>query len=207
MKGNTVLLIIASLLLICTLSISYQNSQQIQELRQENTVMLERIDSLINLAHVQPKSTNTQVADSLSDAVNEAAQEIAETGKGLFEFFNAIIEGISNGIDKGNGSKAQQAPKPKMVVTSKYRMEDRYVEYKGVILPEVKGTETGQVDLSISIDYSGDVKSAKLKSATGITNEDVIEACKKAALKTGFNLNTSQNGYQYGTITYFFKME
>lgn len=206
MKGNTLLAVIASLLLIASLSISYKNNQQIKELRQENTVMLERIDSLINLAHVQPKSTNTQVADSLSDAVNEAAYEIAETGKGLFEFFNAIIEGISNGIDKGNGSKAQQAPKPKMVVTSKYRMEDRYVTGK-IVNPEIIGDETGQVDINISIDFLGQVVSAKLKSSTGITNEDVIEACKKAALRTKFNSNVHESNYHPGTITYFFKME
>ena len=206
MKGNTLLAVIASLLLIASLSISYKNNQQINELRQENSYMLERIDSLINLSYSNQASYNNQVPDSLSDAVNEAAYEIAETGKGLFEFFNAIIEGISNGMDKGNGSKAQQAPKQKMVVTSKYRMEDRYVEYRGVILPEVKGTETGQVDLTIRIDKYGEVKSAKLKSASGITNEDVIEACKKAALQTRFSSNYDVD-IQSGTITYFFKME
>lgn len=60
--------------------------------------------------------------------------------------------------------------------------------------------------LNILVDHSGDVKSAKLKSATGITNEDVIEACKKAALKTDFNYD-SDRGYknkQSGTITYIF---
>ena len=223
MKGNTVLLVIASLLLITSVSISYKNSRQINELRQENSFMLERIDSLISLSYRNQASHNNQVPDSLSYAVDEAAYEIAETGNGLFEFFNAIIEGISNGIDKGNdkvndkvadkgttkgnGNKVQPAPKPKMVVTSKYRMEDRYVEYRGVELPDCTGSETGQVDLAIRIDKYGDVKFARLRDASGISDEDVIDACKKAALKTKFNSNIDLDGYQAGSITYFFKME
>ena len=60
--------------------------------------------------------------------------------------------------------------------------------------------------MDIYVDYSGDVKSAKLKSTTGITNEDVIEACKKAALKTSFNsnLDMGMGEKQAGTITYTF---
>ena len=207
MKGNTLLLVIATFLLICSLLISYNNNRQIKELRQENFFIYERIDSLINLSQATQESTNNQVPDSLSDAVNEAAYTMAEAGKGLFEFFGTIIEGISNEMDKDAGNKTTSVPvcKPKMVVTSKYRMEDRYVEYNGVVLPDLKGSESGQVDLSISIDFFGNVKSAKIKSTTGITNEDVIEACKKAALQTKFN--TDQKGYQPGSITYFFKME
>ena len=80
-----------------------------------------------------------------------------------------------------------------------------YVSYK-VTEPEFIGDQVGEVVLTILVDYSGDVKSAKLQNATGVTNEDVIEACKKAALKTNFNYN-SDIGYdtkQSGTITYIF---
>ena len=90
-------------------------------------------------------------------------------------------------------------------MSTKYRLEDRYVSYK-VQEPELIGDQPGEIVLSILVDYSGDVKSAKLQSATGITNEEVIEACKKAALKTSFNYD-SDRGYsdkQSGTITYTF---
>jgi hypothetical protein len=204
MKGNTVLLIIASLLLICTLSISYKNSQQIQELRQENSIMLERIDSLINLAYVHPKSTNTQVPDSLSEAVQELAYEAADTGKGLLELFRYIFNIKS---DENNGSASEkEVSAPKITVKSKYRVEDRYVD-SYIKQPEIIGDETGQVELNIRIQFSGQVTSVKLKNAIGITNEEVIEACKKAALRTKFNLNVHQNEPQPGTITYFFVEE
>ena len=85
---------------------------------------------------------------------------------------------------------------------SSYRMEDRY-SY-GVYDPEELGNAEGIVKLDITINYSGDVKSAKLNSASTITDEEVIEACKKAALKTNFNLNSDAPKLQQGTITYTF---
>ena len=64
----------------------------------------------------------------------------------------------------------------------------------------------GEVYLEhVFYNYKGEMP-AKLQSVTGITNEEVIEACKKAALKTNFNYN-SDIGYdtkQSGTITYTF---
>ena len=90
-------------------------------------------------------------------------------------------------------------------MSTKYRLEDRYVSYK-VQEPELIGDQSGEVVLNILVDYSGDVKSAKLQSVTGITNEEVIEACKKAALKTSFNYDSDKgyNDKQSGTITYTF---
>lgn len=90
-------------------------------------------------------------------------------------------------------------------VTSKYRLEDRYVIFE-VKEPEFLGNQVGEVVINISVNWSGEVKSAKLQKATGITDEEVIEACKKAALQTNFNMN-SDTGYRTktsGTITYIF---
>lgn len=90
-------------------------------------------------------------------------------------------------------------------VTSKYRLEDRYVIFE-VKEPEFLGNQVGEVVINISVNWSGDVKSAKLQKATGITDEEVIEACKKAALQTNFNINsdTGHSTKTSGTITYIF---
>lgn len=87
-------------------------------------------------------------------------------------------------------------------VKSSYRMEDRYVSFR-VEDPEVRGNAEGIVKLDIAIDKFGDVKSAKLNSASTITDEEVIEACKKAALRTDFSSNYDVT-IQRGTITYTF---
>ena len=90
-------------------------------------------------------------------------------------------------------------------VTSKYRIEDRYVSLS-VVKPKYLGQEGGEVVLNISVDWTGEVKSAKVQKTTGITDEDVIEACKKAALQTSFNSDLEAVGRakKSGTITYIF---
>ena len=187
MKCNTVLLALVALLLCGTLFLSYTNFEQIQVLRQENTNLWVKIDSVQQICSKKPvKQSSAPVTKT------------ASTGSAFLDYL------IQLGEEEQREAERTRA-KEKIKVTSKYRLEDRYVSYQ-VKEPELKGTEVGEVVLSILVNYSGDVKSAKLQSVTGITNEEVIEACKKAALKTNFNHN-SDIGYdtkQSGTITYTF---
>ena len=186
MKGNTALLVLIFIALCGTLFLSYTNFQQIQLLRQENTNLWVKIDS------VQQISSKKPVAQKAAPAAKKS------TGSAFLDF---LIE-----LDEESQREAAAArAKQKVVVSTKYRLEDRYVSYK-VQEPELIGDQPGEIVLNILVDYSGDVKSAKLQSVTGINNEEVIEACKKAALKTGFNYD-SDKGYsdkQSGTITYTF---
>ena len=186
MKGNTALLVLILIALCGTLFLSYTNFQQLQLLRQENTNLWIKLDS------VQRISSKKPMAQKAAPAAKKS------TGSAFLDF---LIE-----LDEESQREAAAArAKQKVVVSTKYRLEDRYVSYK-VQEPELIGDQPGEIVLNILVDYSGDVKSAKLQSVTGITNEEVIEACKKAALKTGFNYD-SDKGYsdkQSGTITYTF---
>ena len=186
MKGNTVLLIIILVALGGSLYMSYSNLQQVHLLRQENSMLWEKLDSVQQIVNKKPVKQK---------AVPAATQS---TGSPFLDFL------IQMGEESEREAAAERA-KQKVVVSTKYRLEDRYVSYK-VTEPNYIGTQVGEVVLDILVDYSGDVKSAKLKSVTGITDEEVIESCKKAALKTNFNYN-SDIGYnvkQPGTITYTF---
>ena len=186
MKGNTALLVLILIALCGTMFLSYTNFQQLQLLRQENTNLWIKLDS------VQRISSKKPVAQKAAPAAKKS------TGSAFLDF---LIE-----LDEESQREAAAArAKQKVVVSTKYRLEDRYVSYK-VQEPELIGDQPGEIVLNILVDYSGDVKSAKLQSVTGINNEEVIEACKKAALKTGFNYD-SDKGYsdkQSGTITYTF---
>lgn len=187
MKGNTVLLVLITILLCGNLFLSYTNFQQIQMLRQENTNLWVKVDSVQQICSKKP------VKQSAAPAAKPAT-----TGSAFLDFLIQIGEEEAK-------EAARERAKQKVIVSTKYRLEDRYVSYK-VQEPELIGDQVGEVVLNISVDYSGDVKSAKLHSATGITNEEVIEACKKAALKTSFNYNSDigYNTKQSGTITYVF---
>lgn len=124
---------------------------------------------------------------------------------GVVSFINELVDDAQEeyrAAKKANQNAPKKAVVPRLKVKSSYRMEDRY-SY-GVDDPQELGSAEGIVKLDITIDIYGQVKSAKLNSASTITDEEVIEACKKAALKTMFNLNSDAPKLQQGTITYTF---
>ena len=186
MKGNTALLVLILIALCGTLFLSYTNFQQLQLLRQENTNLWIKLDS------VQRISSKKPVAQKAAPAAKKS------TGSAFLDF---LIE-----LDEESQREAAAArAKQKVVVSTKYRLEDRYVSYK-VQEPDLIEDQARDTVLNILVAYSEDVKSAKLQSSTGITNEEVIEACKKAALKTSFNYDSDRGTRekQSGTITYTF---
>ena len=190
MKSNTLLLVIMSVLFLGTLYISYTNSKQIDTLKQENANLNAKIDSVLQITKEQlpqqPMATETLPSPK-------------GIGSALLDYL------MSLGDEADDDASVKKSKKKRIVVATKYRIEDRYVRYD-IEKPELKGDEVGNVVISILVNYSGDVNSAKLKSATGITNEEVIEACKKAALKTKFNYDTDADydEKKRGTITYIF---
>lgn len=124
---------------------------------------------------------------------------------GVVSFINELVGDAQEeyrAAKKANENAPKKAVVPRLKVKSSYRMEDRY-SY-GVYDPEELGNAEGIVKLDITISTIGQVNSAKLNSASTITDEEVIEACKKAALKTDFNLNLDAPKIQQGTITYTF---
>lgn len=193
MKGNTLLLAAIAALLCGSLYLSYMNFQQMQQLRQENTDMLMKIDSL---QQVFAKAPQVQPAAPAPAPAPAPAVKQKTTGSAFLDFLLELGEETEKEI-------AAEKAKQKVEVTTKYRLEDRYVTYK-VHEPEIIGNQAGEVVLNILVDKYGSVKSAKLKSATGITDEEVIEACKKAALQTDFNSNYDHSDNRPGTITYIF---
>jgi len=188
MKGNTVLLVLITILLCGTLFLSYTNFHEIQVLRQENTNLWEKIDSVQQICSKKP--------------VKQSSAPVAKTASTGSPFLDYLIQ-----LGEEEQREAERArAKEEIKITSKYRLEDRYVSYQ-VHEPELKGTEVGEVVLNISVGTLGDVKSVKVQSVSGITNEEVIEACKKAALKTSFNYNSDHRVNKSGTITYTFSVK
>lgn len=125
---------------------------------------------------------------------------------GVVSFINELVGDAQEeyrAAKKANQNAPKKAVAPRLKVKSSYRMEDRYVGYK-VYEPQELGNAEGIVKLDITISTIGQVNSAKLNSASTITDEEVIEACKKAALKTRFNYNYDAPKLQQGTITYTF---
>lgn len=99
---------------------------------------------------------------------------------GVVSFINELVGDAQEeyrAAKKANENAPKKAVVPRLKVKSSYRMEDRY-SY-GVYDPEELGNAEGIVKLDITISTIGQVNSAKLNSVSTITDEEVIEACKK----------------------------
>lgn len=224
--GNGKLLQVLTLLLCLSFGyFTFKNYDDIKELRNENAFLRDTIDSLLcqpatasvkeDIGKTEKKSERKDAADkSEKKSIAKPAASKSSASKpdekpaptGVVSFINELVGDAQEeyrAAKKANENAPKKAVVPRLKVKSSYRMEDRYVGYK-VYEPQELGNAEGIVKLDITISTSGQVKSAKLNSASTITDEEVIEACKKAALKTDFNLNLDAPKIQQGTITYTF---
>lgn len=201
--GNGKLLQVLTLLLCLSFGyFTFKNYDDVKELRDENAFLRDTIDSLL----CQPGTASIKEDIGKPEEKSAAAQPDEKPAPtGVVSFINELVGDAQEeyrAAKKANENAPKKAVVPRLKVKSSYRMEDRY-SY-GVDDPQELGNADGIVKLDITIDIYGQVKSAKLNSASTITDEEVIEACKKAALKTMFNLNSDAPKLQQGTITYTF---
>ena len=206
--GNGKLLQVLTLLLCLSFGyFTFKNYDDIKELRNENEFLRDTIDYLLcqpATASIKEDIGRPEEKSERNVAAAKPDEKPAPTG--VVSFINELVGDAQEeyrAAKKANENAPKKAVVSRLKVKSSYRMEDRYVGYK-VYEPQELGNAEGIVKLDITIDFSGDVKSAKLNSASTITDEEVIEACKKAALKTDFNLNLDAPKLQQGTITYTF---
>lgn len=178
--------ILTLLLCLCFGYFTYKAYSDVQQVKEENAILREALDSLL------VGSTMTS-PDAEPDPLSAASS--------ISAFMDELITDAHK--EYRAGKKANAKEKLGVKVKSSYRMEDRYVSFR-VEDPDVRGNAEGIVKLDIAINELGNVKSAKLNSASTITDEEVVEACKKAALKTGFNYNFDAPKLQRGTIMYTF---
>ena len=174
------------LLCLCFGYFTYKAYSDVQQVKEENAILHEALDSLL-------------VGSTMTSP--DAEQDPLSAASSISAFVDEIITDAHK--EYRAGKKADAKEKLGVKVKSSYRMEDRYVSFR-VKDPDVRGNAEGIVKLDIAINELGNVNSAKLNSASTITDEEVIEACKKAALKTGFNYNFDAPKLQRGTITYTF---
>lgn len=99
--------------------------------------------------------------------------------------------------NSGNGGSG------KVTVSAKVKVEDRYVNGSTVLPKVTKGPE-GVVIIGIVMDKGGYVTSAKVRSGSTIKDEDILDACKEAALRTRFSMNLDVSDKHPATITYTF---
>lgn len=88
-------------------------------------------------------------------------------------------------------------------VSAKVKVENRYVQGTTYV-PKVTSGPAGVVVINVVVNRLGTVGSVSVDSSSTITAEDILDACKEAALKTDFAYNPEAPDKSRGTITYTF---
>lgn len=187
MDTNKILLFIAVLLCGATGYFAYQTSQEVKELKAQAKVTEQKVDSLMLATAKIAKSTKTVSGNRQPKS-----------------FWEALFSEIEESEKAAKAEERAKAARAKVTVSTSYRLEDRYVIGK-VELPEHLGSQVGTITVNVSVGQGGTVKKTSVADGATITDPEVIESVRKAALKTDFNTNFDAPELQEGTITYTFK--
>lgn len=187
MKAERILLFIV--LICCGVSgyFSYEMSQEIKALKAQSQVTEQKVDSLMIVT--------AKIAQS-SKVVKSNSQP-----KSFWEMLFSELEAEQKAA---TAQRKAQVAKQKVTVSTSYRLEDRYV-VGDVELPDHSGDQSGRITVKVWVNQSGSVKKTSVMDGASITDPEVIESTRKAALKTDFNRDYDAPESVEGTITYIFK--
>ena len=143
----------------------------------------------------------SDLAKSVSDLqskVNSLQKTVDRLSGGQHQASTSPVSSTATTTQPASGSKASG----RVSVAAKVKVEDRYVEK--TVLPQVSTGPEGTVVVNVTIDPGGSVSGAKIGSGSTIKDEEILDKCKEAALKSKFNINVYVGSKHPGTITYTF---
>ena len=165
---------------------SYKTSQEVKEMKEQAQLAQLKIDSLMVATAKIAKSTKTV-----------SGKQQPKT------FWEALFSAMEEEEKATAAAARKQEAAAKVRVSTSYHLEDRYVLGK-VELPDVLGSQAGKITVNISVNRYGTVKKTSVAEGATITDPNVIEAVRRAALQTDFNSNYDAEELAPGTITYTF---
>ncbi len=143
----------------------------------------------------------SDLAKSVSDLqskVNSLQKAVDRLSGGQRQASTSPVSSTATTTQLASGSKASG----RVSIAAKVKVEDRYVEK--TVLPQVSTSPEGTVVVNVTIDPGGSVSGAKIGSGSTIKDEEILDKCKEAALKSKFNINVYVGSKHPGTITYTF---
>lgn len=184
----------------------------LSQLQTKVTALQEKVNNL---------SSNPSSNSGVSTAAANSSKDVSELTKSVSDLQSKVnimqktIDRLSIGQQRqassNQTSSTATTTQPSSItsqssgrvsVTSKVKVEDRYVEKTA--LPQVSNGPEGIVVVNVTIDPGGNVSGAKIGTGTTINDEEILDKCKEAALKSKFNINVYVSSKHPGTITYTF---
>ena len=191
MDSNKFLLVLVLLLCGATGYFAYKTSEEVKSLKEQLAVTESKVDSLMTATVKIAQSTKT-------------SKSVASRQQQPRSFWEELFSSLEEEQKKSDAQAKAKAAKERVTVSASYRLEDRYVLGK-VDLPEYLGSQPGTITVNITVDHTGNVKKTSVADGATISDPEVIESVRKAALKTDFNTDFDAPQAAEGTITYTFK--
>ena len=180
--------LLGALILICGAAcfFSYKATVEVKEIKEQSEIAQLKIDSLM-----------------VATAKIAKAQQARASKKQPRSFWEELFSAIEEDEKATAAAAKKKEAAAKVRVSTSYHLEDRYV-IGNVEIPDVLGSQAGKITVSILVNQSGTVKKTSVAEGATITDPDVIDAVRRAALKTDFNSNYDAHELASGTITYTF---
>lgn len=142
------------------------------------------------------------------DDLQKAVNRISKTPSAAASLKQAIDKVVAAAPPAPQGNIPSQSSQPsnskgKISISAKVKVENRYVLYD-TPLPIGANKQAGKVIINATVSRGGSVVAVSVNPNSTISDEDVVDACKEAALKTHFAYNSDAPDKAQGTITYTF---
>lgn len=222
-NNNNLLFKGLSLLLIATIGLNIYRTEmtnrEVSKLSKTVEQLTARLDSLsvdemtVGTAAATPAAGSKEFA-KMSRAVSSLESKVSAL-QGAVERLSraqgkpaAAPKAAATSSAPASSSAARTAVQPalsngRVSVSAKVKVDNRYVEGT-THLPAVTVGPAGTVVVNVTMNQIGIVGAVSINSATTIKDENIIDLCKEAALRTRFSFNPDAPDKSRGTITYTF---
>lgn len=139
---------------------------------------------------------------ALQGSVDRLSRSQAQSG-GTSRVSGNSPSGQSSSAGSSAAATTPSSSSGRVSVSAKVKVENRYVSGT-TYLPKVTTGPAGIVIINVSMDQVGIVGAVSVNSSSTITDEEILDQCKEAALKTHFSYNPDAPNKSTGTITYTF---
>lgn len=148
-------------------------------------------------------SNLSQMVTSLGSKVTALQGSVDQLSRAQSKPATEVAAPKSEPVSKPMATAASIPSYGKVSVTAKAKVENRVVS-RDIVLPKVSSGPSGTVVINVSVNRIGMVGSVSVNSASSIKDEDIIDLCKEAALRTDFAFNPEAPHKSNGTIIYTF---
>lgn len=139
---------------------------------------------------------------ALQGTVDKLSRSQAQSG-GTSRVPGNATSGQTSSAGSSAAATRPSSSSGRVSVTAKVKVENRYVSGT-TYLPKVTTGPAGIVVINVSMNRVGMVGTVSVNAASTISDEEILDACKEAALKTSFGYNPDAPEKSTGTITYTF---